>query len=64
MFFKNVDKPIVLRFARLEFVRGEWRKYGFDLLQPGLYIPNDDANTQFDIAAVNIEENGGRHLRY
>ena len=60
MFFKNVDKPIVLRFARLELIRGEWRKYGFDLLQPGLYVPNDDANTQFDIAAVNIEENGSR----
>lgn len=60
MFLKGVDKPIVLRFARLELVRGEWRKYGFDLLQPGLYIPNDDANTLFDIAAVNIEENGNK----
>lgn len=60
MFMKNVDKPIVLRFARLELVRGEWRKYGFDLLQPSLYIPDDDASTQFDIAAVNIEENGSK----
>lgn len=60
MFFKNVDKQVVLRFAKLELVRGEWRKYGFDLLQPGLYIPNDDANTLFDIAAVNIEENGNK----
>ncbi len=60
MYFKGVDKPVVLRFARLELVRGEWRKYGFDLLQPGLYIPNDDANTMFDIAAVNIEENGNK----
>jgi len=60
MFIKGVDKPIVLRFARLELVRGEWRKYGFDLLQPGLYVPNDDANTQFDVAAVNIEENGSK----
>ena len=60
MFLKNVDNPIVLRFARLELVRGEWRKYGFDILQPGLYIPNDDNTTQFDIAAVNIEENGSQ----
>ncbi len=60
MFYKNVDKPIILRFAKLELVRGEWRKYGFDLLEPGLYIPNDDANTQFDISAVNIEENGSK----
>jgi cell surface protein SprA len=60
MFLKGVDKPIVLRFARLELVRGEWRKYGFDLLSPGLYIPNDDDGTLFDIAAVNIEENGSK----
>ncbi|HEX8516448.1 MAG TPA: cell surface protein SprA [Bacteroidia bacterium] len=60
MFFRGVDKPIVLRFARLELVRGEWRKYGFDLLTPGLYVPNDDASTQFDISAVNIEENGSK----
>ncbi|MDQ3047136.1 MAG: cell surface protein SprA [Bacteroidota bacterium] len=60
MFFKNVDKPIVMRFARLELVRGEWRRYGFDILDPGLYQPNDDDGTQFDIAAVNIEENGNK----
>jgi cell surface protein SprA len=60
VFFKDVDKPIVLRFARLELVRGEWRKYGFDLLSAGLYVPNDDASTQFDIGAVNIEENGSK----
>lgn len=60
MFYKNVDQPIILRFARLELVRGEWRKYSFDLLEPGLYIPNDDANTQFDVSAVSIEENGSK----
>ncbi len=60
MFFKNVDKPIILRFARLELVRGEWRKYGFDLLQPGIYIPNDDASTLFDVSAVSIEVDGSK----
>lgn len=60
MFFKNVDKPIVMRFARLELVRGEWRKYGFDLSSPGVLIPNDDNNMQFDISAVNLEENGSK----
>ncbi len=60
MFIKGVDKPIVLRFARLELVRTEWRKYGFDLLQPGIYIPNDEATTLFNVAAVSIEENGSK----
>ncbi|HSH65349.1 MAG TPA: cell surface protein SprA, partial [Bacteroidia bacterium] len=58
MFLKNVDKPIVLRFARLELVRGEWRKYGFDLSSTGMQIPTDDNNVQFDVSAVNLEENG------
>ena len=58
MFFKDVDLPINLRFARLELVRDEWRKYGFDLLSPGLYIPNDDDLTLFTVGAVNVEENG------
>lgn len=60
MFLKGVDKPIVLRFARLELVRGEWRRYGFDLSSPGMQIPNDDNNVQFDISAVNLEENGSK----
>ncbi|MGZ6532276.1 MAG: T9SS outer membrane translocon Sov/SprA, partial [Bacteroidia bacterium] len=60
MFMKGCDKPIVLRFAKLELVRDEWRKYGYDLLLPGLYQPNDDAGTQFDIGAVNIEEDGSK----
>jgi cell surface protein SprA len=60
MFFKNVDKPIILRFARLELVRDDWRKYGFDLLQPGIYIPNDEANTLFDVGSVSIEVDGSK----
>jgi cell surface protein SprA len=60
MFIKGADKPIVLRFAKLELVRNDWRKYGFDLLLPGLFQPNDDPNTQFDIGAVNIEEDGSK----
>ncbi|MFL5765104.1 MAG: cell surface protein SprA [Bacteroidia bacterium] len=60
MFIKGADKPIILRFAKLELVRNDWRKYGFDLLLPGLYQPNDDPGTQFDIGAVNIEEDGSK----
>lgn len=60
MYFKDVDKPVVCRFARLEFVRSDWRKYEYSLLRPGEYIMNDQNTTQFDVAAVNIEENGNR----
>ncbi len=60
MYVKGVDKPLVLRFARLELVRDEWRKYNYDLKYPGEYISNDDDVTTFNVSAVNIEENGSR----
>ncbi len=61
MFMKGFERPMTLRFATLELVRGEWRRYRYDLLSPGEYIPNDIQNeTNFDILSVNIEENGKR----
>jgi len=61
MFMKGFQEPTILRFATLELVRGEWRRYRYDLLSPGEYIPNDiQSETSFDILSVNIEENGRR----
>ncbi|MCC6691320.1 MAG: cell surface protein SprA, partial [Bacteroidia bacterium] len=60
MFFKGVDKPIVCRLARLEFVRGVWRLYNNSLLENGDYIANDGSTASFSTSAVNIEENGTR----
>lgn len=61
MFFKGFDQPIVCRFARLELIRGDWRKYNYSLLYPGEYIQDDNAyQTTFNIAAVNVEENSSK----
>lgn len=61
MFMKGFTENAVLRFATLELVRGEWRKYNFSMLSPGEYIPDDNVNnTTFDVSVVNIEENGKR----
>lgn len=61
MFFKNFSEPIVCRFATLELVRGQWRKYNNSLLGAGEYVPSDGFNeTTFDVSTVNIEENGKR----
>jgi cell surface protein SprA len=57
---READKPVVCRFARLEFVRSDWRKYQYSLLFPGEYISNDQSDTEFQVAAINIEENGNR----
>lgn len=60
MFLKGFSEPIICRFATLELVRGEWRKYGNQLLSPGDYVPADQSATTFNVSAVNIEENGKR----
>jgi cell surface protein SprA len=62
MFMRGFSEEAVLRFATLELVRGEWRKYSFSLLAPGEYIPVDDqSGTSFDVSTVNIEENAFRN---
>ncbi len=60
MFLKGFSEPVVLRFAKLDLVRGEWRKYNSSFLEGGFYIPGEPVNTAFDISAVNIEENGSK----
>ena len=51
MFMTNFEKPIVLRFANLDLVRGEWRVY-----EQNLNV--NSANTaQMAVSDVNIEEN-------
>ena len=54
MFLTNFEKPIVLRFATLDLVRGEWR----------VYEQNLDASAsqqgRLAVSAVNIEENNDK----
>ena len=57
MVMKGFNEKIILRFARLDLVRGEWRKYNNSLVSPGDYIGNDDDETTFVVGAVNVEEN-------
>ena len=56
VYMKGFEKPIYLRFARMELVRGEWRRYEGDLDERGDAIA-DDPDILFNIGAVNIEEN-------
>ncbi len=56
MYMKGFDNPVVLRFAKLELVRDEWRKFAGSLLAPGDYIPNEQY-TSFDEFGVNLQEN-------
>jgi len=60
MYLKEFDEEVVLRFARLELIRGEWRRYKEDLTQPGETVQTDPNLTSFNIGAVNVEENDQR----
>lgn len=60
IYMKDFNEQVQLRFARLELVRGEWRRYYNDLTQPGISVQPDPNLTTFNIAAVNVEENDQR----
>lgn len=58
MLLNGFDSDITVRFATLEFIRGDWRRYVSSLDEKD---PNkNNTNTQFDVLAVNIQENGNR----
>lgn len=59
IFMRGFEHETVMRLARLELVRGEWRKYDGSLEDPGEYILGDD-NTNFDVSAVNVEVNSSK----
>ncbi|HEY3388456.1 MAG TPA: cell surface protein SprA, partial [Prolixibacteraceae bacterium] len=57
MFLRGWQKPVVMRFATLDLVRTNWRRYDKDLTED-MSLPS--TGTQFEISAVNVEENSKR----
>ena len=68
MFLHGFEENVTLRFARLELVRNQWRRYMRPLV---LYKPDgseiitlpseeNEQRTQFDVNAVSIEENSSK----
>ncbi|UJH68353.1 cell surface protein SprA [Allomuricauda sp. SCSIO 65647] len=58
MYLTGFSDDVVLRFATLDLVRGDWRTYT-NTLQADEDDPSDDG-TVTDVNTVNIEENSGR----
>lgn len=56
MFMTGFNNQMTVRFGALDLVRGEWRRYT-GTLDANDTNPDDDG-TEFDVAAVNIQENG------
>ncbi len=61
MFMRGFKEPVVFRFADLDLVRAEWRKYNISFMEGGerITIP-EAADGTFEISSVNIEENSGK----
>lgn len=61
MMLTGFEDSVTLRFATLELIRGDWRRYLYNLESPIEKIPNDaDDETLFTITTVNVEENSTR----
>jgi cell surface protein SprA len=61
MFLTGFEDSLVCRFAKFELVRNQWRNFTFNIDTTGNYttIPANTA-TEFNVLAVNIEENSKR----
>lgn len=65
MFLTNFADTTVLRFGKIQLVRGEWRQYNAKneasqvIVDPSLQTTIPD-NSTIEVATVNIEENGKR----
>lgn len=61
IFLRGFREPVVFRFADLDLVRAEWRKYNISFMEGGerITIP-EAADGTFEISSVNIEENSGK----
>ncbi|MEN8116860.1 MAG: cell surface protein SprA [Bacteroidota bacterium] len=56
MFMHGFKDETILRLATLDLVRADWRRYSGNLAEENMVSPN----TEFEVAAVSIEENGSR----
>jgi cell surface protein SprA len=61
MFMRDFEDTTVMRFASLELVRSEWRKFNYSLLQgqEGITQPETSVSA-FEVSVVNIEESSQR----
>lgn len=57
MFLTGFQDSVIMRFATLDLIRSDWRRYSGDLNDPDA---SPSANADFEVSAVSIEENGSR----
>ena len=60
IFMKGFQQRAILRFAEMQLVRGEWRKYSGSMVQGTESTADSKDEGSLEISAVNIEENGSK----
>jgi len=61
VFLTNFSDSVILRMAKFDLIRGEWRKYRNSLVEGGeVWTGDEPVASSFEISAVNIEENAGK----
>ena len=58
MYLTDFQQPVVLRFAQLQMVGQQYRKYTYNLDAPGLQEVPEPYDAKFTVGTVSIEENG------
>lgn len=60
MLLKGFEDTTIFRFARLELVKGEWRRYNYALMEGQAGNTPSITNGSLDVSTVSIEENSSR----
>lgn len=61
MFLTGFQDSTIVRLAKIELGRNQWRRYLFSLKNPGENIPEEELkNQEFTVTSVSVEENGQR----
>jgi cell surface protein SprA len=62
MYLTDFQQPVVLRFAQLQMVGQQYRKYTSNLDAPGLQEVPEPYDAKFTVGTVSIEENKNREV--
>ena len=58
MYLSDFEDSVVMRFARFDLIRNQWRNFTYQIDTTASYTKVDNAN--FNVLAVNLEENSSR----
>jgi len=62
MFLTDFEVPVTLRFESINLVRNQWRRYLYNLREPGeIQVSDSWQDPTFNVTSVGLEENSNRN---